>query len=104
MEKFLRRLSAALVVALATAVLVTIAAPAVSSAECEGGRTWDPVAKLCDPPPAVPAWYQPAPDYAQAWAPPWAPPPPPAPGWAQQLQLTPVWDPRLEAWTWTYVR
>jgi hypothetical protein len=104
MEKFLRRLSAVLVVALATTVLVTIATPGVSSAECEGGRTWDPVAKQCDPPPPVPAWYRAAPSYAQAWAPPWAPPPPPAPGWAQQLQLTPVWDPRLEAWTWTYVR
>jgi hypothetical protein len=104
MEKFLRRLGAVLVVALATTVLVTIATPGVSSAECEGGRTWDPGAKLCDPPPAVPAWYRPAPSYTQAWAPPWAPPPPPAPGWAQQLQLTPVWDPRLEAWTWTYVR
>src|ERR1700741_5531211 len=104
MGKLARRLSAVAVIALATTVFVTIATPGVSSAECEGGRTWDPVARLCDTPPPVPAWYQAAPSYAQAWAPPWATPPPPAPGWAQQLQLTPVWDPRQEAWIWTYVR
>ena len=104
MGTFVRRLSAVIVAALATAVFVTIATPAVSWAECEGGRTWDPVARLCDPQPPVPAWYRPAPDYAQAWAPPWAPPPPPAPAWAVQAQLTPVWDPRTEAWIWTYVR
>lgn len=104
MGKFVRRLSAVIVVALATTVFVTIETPPISSAECDGGRTWDPATRLCDPPPPVPAWYQAAPSYAQAWAPPWAPPPPPAPGWAQQLQLTPVWDPRQEAWIWTYVR
>jgi len=104
MGKLLHRVSAVFVAALATTVVGTIATPAGSSAECEGGRTWDPAVRLCDPPPPVPAWYQAAPSYAQAWAPPWAPPPPPAPPWAEMLQLKPVWDPKLETWTWIYVR
>ncbi|MBV9515915.1 MAG: hypothetical protein JO280_18040 [Mycobacteriaceae bacterium] len=77
--------------------VAAVATPAVSSAECDGGRTWDPMERLCDPPPAVPAWYQVAPTYAQPWAPPWAPPPPSPPSWDPQLK--PVWDPRLNAWT-----
>ena len=52
MSKVLRRLAVTVVVAVAPMALMT---PAVSSAECDGGRTWDPVAKLCDPPPPMPA-------------------------------------------------
>jgi hypothetical protein len=104
MRTFLVRLASTIVVALAAMAVATVATPAVSSAECDGGRTWDPATKLCDPPPPVPAWYQAAPSYAQSWAPAWAPPPPPAPPWAEALSLKPVWDPRLETWTWIYVR
>jgi hypothetical protein len=96
MRKVLRRLAVTVVVAVA---LMALATPAVSSAECDG-RRWDPVAKLCDPPPAMPAWYQVPPTYAQPWAPPWAPPPPPPTPLEQLLHLQPVWDPRFNAWSW----
>ena len=102
MRKFLLRLAITTVVAFGMAV-VSLATPGVSSAECLGGRTWNPTARLCDPPPAVPAWYQVAPSWAQSWAPPWAPPPPPAPDWAVQF-MQPVWDQRLNAWQWIYAR
>jgi hypothetical protein len=104
MNNLFRRSAVLIATAAAPMAAVTLAAPAVSATECDGGRTWDPVAKLCDPPPPVPAWYQAAPSYAQPWAPPWAPPPPPPPSWAVQWDLKPVWDPRLNAWTWIYVR
>ena len=102
--RFLRLMSA-VVAASAPILLVTIVAPAVSSAEdCLGGRTCDPVRNMCDPPPPVPAWYQPAPAYAQPWAPPWAPPPPPPPPFAVQFDLKPVWDPGVNEWRFIYVR
>ena len=104
MNNGLRRLIVAGVLAFAPLAIVTVATPAVSSADCDAGQTWDPVAKTCNPPPPPPAWYQAAPSYAQSWAPAWAPPPPPAPPWADALGLKAVWDPRLEAWTWAYVR
>jgi hypothetical protein len=97
MRKVLRRLAVTVVVAVAPMALAT---PAVSWAECEGGRTWDPLARLCDPPPPMPAWYQVPPTYAQPWAPPWAPPPPPPTPLQQLLHLQPVWDPRFNAWSW----
>jgi hypothetical protein len=105
MNKFLCRLAAVTVAALAPMTIMTIATPAVSAAEeCPGGRTWDPVARKCDPPPPAPAWYQAAPPYAQSWAPAWVPPPPPTPPWAEALSLKPVWDPKQETWMWIYVR
>lgn len=104
MQKFLLRLVGIMVAATAPIAVATVATPAVSSAECLGGRAWDPATRLCDPPPPVPAWYQAAPSWAQSWAPPWAPPPPPPPQWAVNLGLQPVWSPRLNEWTWIYVR
>lgn|SRR5690349_16705609 len=104
MRQGLRRLVVVSVFAFAPLAIATVVTPAVSSAECDTGQTWDPVAKTCNPPPGVPAWYQAAPSYAQSWAPAWAPPPPPPPPWAEQLGLKAVWDPRTEAWTWAYVR
>ena len=103
MRNFLLRLVGIIVAAIAPIAVATVATPAVSSAECLGGRAWDPLNKVCDPPPPVPAWYQPAPYWTQSWAPPWVPPPPP-PQWAVDLQLQPVWDQRLNQWTWIYVR
>jgi hypothetical protein len=97
MRKVLRRLAVTVVVAVAPMALAT---PAVSSAECDGGRAWDPAVRLCDPPPPMPAWYQVPPTYAQPWAPPWAPPPPPPTPLQQLLRLQPVWDPRFNAWSW----
>ena len=104
MRDLLRHAFVVIAVAFATMAIVTVAMPAISSAECDNGRTWDPVARVCDPPPPAPAWYQAAPSYAQSWAPAWAPPPPPTPPWAELLSLKPVWDPRLETWTFIYVR
>ena len=95
MRMFLRRLATITVVALSPMAVVTLAAPAVSSADC-GGRGWDPVAKLCVPPPPVPDWYRVAPTWAQPWAPAWAPLPPPPP--PSSIPLKPVWDPRYNAW------
>ncbi len=93
MRTLRRRMATIVVVALST--LATLSSPAVAWADC-GGRTWDPVARLCVPPPPVPEWYQPAPTWAQPWAPPWAPLPPPAPD--SPIPLKPVWDPRYNAW------
>jgi hypothetical protein len=105
MGTFFPRLATVVAAALAPAAIVTVATPGVSDAEqCPDGRTWNPQTVTCDPPPGVPAWYHAAPSYAQSWAPAWVPPPPPAPEWARQLDLKPVWDPRLETWSWIYVR
>jgi hypothetical protein len=105
MRKFVRHLAAVAAAAVAPVVLVTVAAPGVAAADdCIGGRTWDPVAKMCTPPPPVPTWYQPAPAYAQSWAPPWAPPPPPPPPYAVQFDLKPVWNPGTNQWEYIYVR
>lgn len=103
MRKFLLRLATTVVVAAGMAVVAASTA-GVSSAECDAARPWNPVTRMCDPPPPVPAWYQVAPAWAQSWAPAWAPPPPPAPDWAVQYDLKPVWDPKLNTWTWIYVR
>lgn len=103
MRMFLRHLAIITVVALSPMAIVTLATPAVSSADC-GGRGWDPVAKLCVPPPSLPDWYRAAPTWAQSWAPAWASPPPPAPPWAEAMRLQPVWDPIANTWTWIYIR
>ncbi len=58
--------------------VVTVAAPAVSSADCGAGEWWDPVASVCRPP-VVPlgcengAWWDPV---ANTCRPPVVPPPP----------------------------
>lgn len=96
MRTFLSRLAVIVVVALSPMAITTVTSPAVGWADC-GDRAWDPVTKLCVPPPPVPEWYQPAPTWAQPWAPPWAPLPPPAP--ESPIPLKPVWDPRYNAWT-----
>jgi hypothetical protein len=95
--KILRRLGVITMTALASMAAVTVAAPGVSWAACDG-RTWNPVTRLCDPPPPMPAWYQVPPSYTQPWAPAWAPPPPPSP--APQLALKPVWNPQINDWQW----
>lgn len=68
MTNIVRRLAAGVGVALAplaTLAAVTVAAPAISSAQCEGGAWWDPVANTCRPP-VVPLrcengwWWDPA--------------------------------------------
>lgn len=96
MRNLLSRLAIVAAVAVSPMAITTLVAPAASRADCEG-RAWDPVNKLCVPPPPVPEWYQPAPTWAQPWAPPWAPLPPPTP--ASPIPLKPVWDPRYNAWT-----
>ena len=39
-----------IMVALASMAAVTIATPAVSSADCADGQWWDPAANVCRPP------------------------------------------------------
>lgn len=109
MGRFPGRMAILGVMASSPMAVVALVMPAVSSADC-GGRTWDPVARVCVPPPPVPDWYQPAPTYAQPWAPPWAPPPPPPPPPVVcpapyntnpcGVPVKAVWDPRYNEWTW----
>lgn len=52
MRTFVRRLVPAVVIALASMAAVTIATPAVSSAQCANGEWWDPKSNVCRPPDA----------------------------------------------------
>jgi hypothetical protein len=49
MKNFGRRLAVGITAALAPMAFVTIATPAVSSAECANTEWWDPVAGVCRP-------------------------------------------------------
>ena len=123
MTGFLRRLAIASAVAsipLAAAAVatsaVTVAAPGVSSPQCdphvtERCVTSSPQCDLnwsrnvwtgeCHPQPAVPDWYVVRPAYAPPYAPVDVPPPPPPPPWAQQLQ--PRWDEGSQQWVWVRI-
>ena len=102
MKLFVRRLSAVVVAGLASLAVATVATPAVSSADCDYGQWWDPLASVCRPvgvqlpkncgdgwwdpvindcrPPMVPlacengSWWDPG---ANVCRPPLVPPPPP---------------------------
>ncbi len=49
MRTFVRQLLPVVVMALAPMAAVTIATPAVSSAQCANGEWWDPTANVCRP-------------------------------------------------------
>ena len=120
MTRFLRCMAAAVAVATiplgAAAVAtsaVTVAAPGVSSPQCDPNvwthcMTSSPQCDLnwsrnvwtneCKPPPAPPAWWTPRPAYAPPYAPADVPPPPPPPPWAQQQH--PIWDEGSQQWVW----
>lgn len=49
MKLFVRRLSAVVVAGLASLAVATVATPAVSSADCDYGQWWDPLASVCRP-------------------------------------------------------
>jgi hypothetical protein len=120
MTGFLGRLAAAVVVGaipLAAAAVatspVTVAAPRVSSPECDPTDwrhcvTSAPQCDLnwsrnvwtgeCHPQPAVPDWYVVRPAYAPPYAPVDVPPPPPPPPWAQGMH--PNWDEGSQQWVW----
>jgi hypothetical protein len=53
MKKSIRRLATGIVVALAPMAVVTVATPGVSSAQCENGWWWNPLANACAPPPPL---------------------------------------------------
>jgi hypothetical protein len=92
---------------------VTVAAPGVSSPQCDPAvythcetslpqcdpnwsrNVWT---NECKPPPPPPAWWTPRPAYAPPYAPLDVPPPPPPPPWAQQLH--PIWDEGGQHWVW----
>jgi hypothetical protein len=95
---------------------VTVAAPGVSSPQCDPivsthCVTSSPQCDLnwsrnvwtneCHPQPAVPDWYMVRPAYAPPYAPVDVPPPPPPPPWAQQLQ--PRWDEGSQQWVWVRI-
>jgi hypothetical protein len=96
---------------------VIVAAPGISSAQCDPAVTNQCVTNSaqcdpnwarnvwtneCKPPPPVPDWYIPKPAYAPSYAPADIPPPPPPPPWAQlpQMQLRPIWDEGHNQWVW----
>jgi hypothetical protein len=104
-------------VTLVPTAAVTVAAPGVSSAQCDPSVTTHCVTSSaqcdpnwsrnvwtneCKPPPPVPDWYIPKPAYVPSFAPADIPPPPPPPPWAQlpQMQLRPVWDGGKGQWVW----
>jgi hypothetical protein len=65
MRWFARRLTAVMAVAF---VAMAVAAPGISSAECDHNMSFNPVTFECKPPPAVSAWYTPLPPYAPSFA------------------------------------
>lgn len=79
---------------------VTVAAPGVSSAQCDPNWSRNVWTNECKPPPPPPDWFTPKPAYVPSFAPADIPPPPPPPPWAQQLQLRPVWDGGRQQWVW----
>jgi hypothetical protein len=81
---------------------VMVAAPGVSSAQCDPNWSRNVWTNECKPPPPVPDWYVPKPAYVPSFAPADIPPPPPPPPWAQlpQMQLRPVWDGGKGQWVW----
>jgi hypothetical protein len=98
MTRFVRRLAAAIAVPLLPLAAVTVAAPGVSSAQCDPNWSRNVWTNECKPPPAPPVWWTPRPAYAPPYAPEWISPPPPPPPWAQQLH--PVWDEGSLQWVW----
>jgi hypothetical protein len=69
MRTFVRRLVPVVVLAFAPMAAVTIATPAVSSAQCANGQWWDPKANVCRAPGApmalpcdVGQWWDPTAD------------------------------------------
>ena len=81
---------------------VTVAAPGISSAQCDPNWSRNVWTNECKPPPPPPDWYIPKPAYVPSFAPADIPPPPPPPPWAQlpQMQLRPVWDGGRQQWVW----
>ena len=77
MKKTLRRLGVVSAVVLAPMAAVTVATPGISSAQCDNGSWWDPVANICRPlfPMACEngSWWDPV---ANVCRPPLVPPPP----------------------------
>jgi hypothetical protein len=120
MTRFTRRLVAEITaLAFVPIAAVTVAAPGISSAECNPSvyshcETSSPVPPCdknwsrnvwtneCKPPPPIPEWFVPKPAYAPSYAPADIPPPPPPPPWAQVpgMQLHPVWDTGSRQWVW----
>jgi hypothetical protein len=89
-------------VTLVPLAVVMVAAPGVSSAQCDPNWSRNVWTNECKPPPPVPDWYIPKPAYVPSFAPADIPPPPPPPPWAQlpQMQLRPVWDGGKGQWVW----
>jgi hypothetical protein len=92
----------AVAVTLGSVAAVMVAAPGVSSAQCDPNWSRNVWTNECTPPPPMPDWYVPKPAYVPPFAPADIPPPPPPPPWAQlpQMQLRPVWDGGHNRWDW----
>ncbi len=99
MTMHVRRLAVEVAVALVSMAAVTVAVPAVSSAECDPNFSHISATDECKPPPPPPAWWTPPPDYAPKYAPADIPPPPPRPSWAPP-SFVPLWDQGHQRWNW----
>lgn len=96
MRWFVHRLIAVVAIAFAS-MTAALVAPAVSSADCEHNMSWNAATRVCQLPPAPPAWYTAPPAYAPPFAAQDVPPPPPPPPWWAGWQR-PVWNVGLHQW------
>lgn len=99
MTRFVLRLVAGAVAALASTALVTVATPGVSKAECDPNWSYIVATGECKPPPPPPAWWTPPPPYAPIYAPQSVPPPPTVPP-PSPWPVHPVWDQGHQQWIW----
>jgi hypothetical protein len=99
MRWFIRHLAVVVAVGLVPIAAVTVATPAISSAQCDPNWSRNVWTNECKPPPPLPSWYNPPPQYAPPFAPQSVPPPPSPLPFAPSVN--PVWDPGHQQWgTW----
>jgi hypothetical protein len=96
MRWFVRRLTVVIAVAFVALVVAVIATPGISSAQCDHNMSWNRTTFACEPPPAPPAWYMPAPPYAPSFASTDVPPPPPPRPWWSPNE--PMWNAGFHQW------
>ena len=76
-------------------VSMMVATPGISSASCDPNMAYNWATNECKPPPAMPSWYVPPPQYAPSFAGQDVPPPPPKPWWSP---YAPMWSAGFHQW------
>jgi hypothetical protein len=84
-----------LAVAFVSMASVAVATPAISSASCDPNMAFNWATNQCKPPPPMPSWYTPPPQYAPSFAGQDVPPPPPKPWWSP---YEPMWSAGFHQW------